>query len=82
MQNSPRSLQGNAWDDGEEETEDAEYKSIKDVQVRRFMLEKWQNEPFFERSLQGAVVRIAVGSNRYFMAQIVHVEEREPGSYK
>ena len=67
---------------GEEDSEEAEYKNIKDIQVRRYMLEKWQNEPFFERSLLGAVVRIAVGPNRYFMAQIVHVEERDPGSYK
>ena len=67
---------------GEDESEDAEHKHIKDIQVRRFMLEKWQNEPFFDRSLPGAVVRIAVGSNRYFLAQIVHVEERPPGFYK
>lgn len=66
----------------DEDAEEAEHKNIKDIQVRRFMLEKWLNEPFFERSLPGAVVRIAVGSNRYFMAQIVHVEERAPGAYK
>lgn len=46
------------------------------------MLEKWQNEPFFADSLTGAVVRLAVGGSRYFMAQILRVEERRPGSYK
>ena len=66
----------------DEDAEDAEYKNIQEIQVRRYMLEKWQNEPFFERSLPGAVVRIAVGPNRYFMAQIVHVEDRDPGMYK
>lgn len=66
----------------DEESEEAEFKNIKDIQVRRFMLEKWQNEPFFERSLVGAVVRLAVGGNRYFMAQIVLVERRAPGAYK
>lgn len=66
----------------DEESEEAEHKNILQVQVRRYMLEKWQSEPFFERSLPGAVVRLAIGSHRYFMAQIVHVEERSPGHYK
>lgn len=65
----------------DEEAEDAEHRNILDIEVRRAQLEKWQNEPFFERSLPGAVVRIAMG-RMYFMAQLVHIEERDPGTYK
>ena len=65
-----------------DDAEDAELGDVVRIQVRRVTLEKWHNEPFFERSLVGAVVRLAVGSNRYFMAEVLHVEEREPGLHR
>ncbi len=51
------------------------------LQVRRFSLEKWLNEPFFEDAVVGAAARVAVRSS-YMMAVVAGVVERPPGVYK
>ncbi len=49
--------------------------------MRRFSLEKWLNEPFFEDAVVGAAARVAVRSS-YMMAVVAGVVERPPGVYK
>ena len=51
------------------------------AQVRRFSLEKWLNEPFFETAVAGAVARVSIRGS-YMMAEVLRVVEREPGVYK
>ena len=64
-----------------EEAEEAAYEDILKIQVRRVLLEKWVNEPFFERTLPGTVVRVAM-RGQYFMAEVIEVMEREEGTYR
>ena len=45
------------------------------IQVRRHKLEHWVNEPFFEETLRGCVVRAAL-HGRYHMALVVDVKEQ------
>ena len=45
------------------------------IQVRRHKLEQWVNEPFFEETLRGCVVRAAL-HGRYHMALVVDVKEQ------
>lgn len=57
------------------------------MQVKRHMLEKWVNEPFFEATLTGCLVRVvsyAAGSKEagYVTAEVTGVEERPPGKYR
>ena len=49
--------------------------------MRRFSLEKWLNEPFFETAVAGAVARVSIRGS-YMMAEVLRVVEREPGVYK
>ena len=51
------------------------------MQVKRYMLEKWVNEPFFEATLTGCLVRLAYKES-YFACEITGVEERPPGKYR
>lgn len=77
--------------EAEEEHDDASYEEVKAMQVRRHKLEQWVNEPFFERCVQGCIVRLSVGSkdpttgqpvSLYLMAVVDSVFEREPGKYR
>ena len=51
------------------------------AQVRRHTLEKWLGEPFFERTLVGALVRVAI-KRAYILAEVIQAQEREPGTYR
>ena len=51
------------------------------AQVRRFSLEKWLNEPFFEAAVTGALARVSIRGS-YMLAEVQRVVEREPGVYK
>ncbi|KAK9821785.1 hypothetical protein WJX81_002907 [Elliptochloris bilobata] len=66
---------------GVDEPEEAAYEDVLKMQVRRFSLEKWLNEPFFEDAVVGAVARVSIRGS-YMMAEIQRVIEREPGVYK
>lgn len=55
------------------------------MQVKRHMLEKWINEPFFEATLTGCMVRVSAYQSSkagYVAAEVTGVEERPPGKYK
>ena len=55
------------------------------MQVKRYMLERWINEPFFEATLTGCMVRVSAydkGDAGYVAAEITGVEERPPGRYR
>ena len=71
-----------------QEYEEAEAIGLEDalkMQVKRYMLEKWINEPFFEATLTGCMVRISIGRGSgagYLAAEITGVEERPPGKYR
>ena len=55
------------------------------MQVKRYMLEKWITEPFFEATLIGCLVRISVtldNKHGYVAAEVTGVEERPPGKYR
>ena len=49
--------------------------------MRRATLEKWLGEPFFERTLVGALVRVAI-KRAYILAEVIQAQEREPGTYR
>ena len=71
-----------------QEYEEAEAIGLEDalkMQVKRYMLEKWINEPFFEATLTGCMVRVSIGRGTdagYVAAEITGVEERPPGKYR
>lgn len=76
---------------GEDEEDEAPFEDVKRIQVRREKLEEWLNEPFFEETLPGCMVRILMGEEpaldgsiqrRYMLCQVVAVETRAPGYYK
>ena len=57
------------------------------LQVKRHMLEKWINEPFFEATLTGCMVRVSAydrdnAEAGYLAAEVTGVEERPHGKYK
>ena len=64
-----------------QEYEEAEAIGLEDalkMQVKRYMLEQWINEPFFEATLTGCMVRISIGRGSdagYLAAEITGVEE-------
>ena len=49
--------------------------------MRRHTLEKWLGEPFFERTLVGSLVRVAI-KRAYILAEVIQAQEREPGTYR
>ena len=51
------------------------------MQVKRYMLEKWVNEPFFEATLTGCLVRLSFHKG-YLACEITGIEERPPGKYR
>lgn len=74
-----------------EEAEEAGYEDVRSIQVRRYKLEQWVNEPFLEETLAGCFVKLAAGEKVdaegrpqrvYLLGRVVHVETREPGIYK
>ncbi len=46
----------------EEDEEEAPFEDIKSITVRRHKLEQWLNEPFFEATMIGCMVRAALRS--------------------
>lgn len=68
--------------------EPAEFEQVKAVTVRRYLLEKWVGEPFFESTLTGCMVRISIGLKRdtrepeYILCRIVEFIDRDPGPYR
>ena len=79
MQHRPGCLQ---------ELDEAEAIGLEDahkMQVKRHMLEKWINEPFFEATLTGCMVRVSAyqaKASGYVAAEVTGVEERPPGKYR
>ncbi|KAL4425311.1 hypothetical protein ABPG75_009327 [Micractinium tetrahymenae] len=76
---------------GEDEEDEAPLDDVKRIQVRREKLEQWVNEPFFEETLPGCMVRVLMGEEpapdgsirpKYMLCQVVAVETRAPGYYK
>jgi len=69
-------------DEDEEEQEEAAYEDICAIQIKRDLLEKWVNHPFFADVVKDLFVRIAVGEDpqsketMYVVARIESVEER------
>ena len=51
------------------------------MQVKRYMLEKWVSEPFFEATLTGCLVRLSFRKG-YLACEITGIEERPPGKYR
>lgn len=51
------------------------------MQMQRSVLEKWLNEPFLEKTVIGALVRVSIKGG-YILAEVIGVVEREPGTYK
>ncbi|KAI3434930.1 hypothetical protein D9Q98_002984 [Chlorella vulgaris] len=78
-------------EEGEDEEDEAPLEEVKKIQVRREKLEEWVNQPFFEDTLPGCMVRVMVGDvlgpdgmpvQSYRLCQVVAVETRAPGYYK
>ncbi|DBA90384.1 TPA: RNA polymerase-associated protein rtf1, variant 3 [Trebouxia sp. C0004] len=65
-------------DDEDVPANDAELESL---QVKRHTLERWVNEPFFLTTVTGCLVKVAY-SGKYHLAEIVDVQEREPGKHR
>ena len=49
--------------------------------MKRHTLEKWVNEPFFQTSVIGCLVKVAY-TGKYHLAEVVDVQEREPGKHR
>lgn len=52
------------------------------VVLKRAKLEKWADEPFFDKTVTNAFVRILGPHKTYIIAQIAEVEEDEAKLYK
>lgn len=48
------------------------------LQLKRYKLEKWVREPFFDKTVIGCLVKVAY-NGKYHVAEVVDVQEREPG---
>lgn len=64
-----------------EEAEEADLGEVRQIQVPRRKLVKWLNQPFFERTLPGTMVRLSV-KGMYMLAEVESVEWQDPGNYK
>ena len=62
----------------EDTDQPAPNKELYDLQIKRYKLEKWVNEPFFDKTIIGCLVKVAY-AGKYLIAEIVDVQEREPG---
>ena len=51
------------------------------IQIKRYKLEKWAYEPFFEKTVVGCMVKVAY-SGKYHVAEILEVQERETGRHR
>ncbi|PRW33968.1 RNA polymerase-associated RTF1-like protein [Chlorella sorokiniana] len=81
------------YEEGEDEEDEAPMEDVKKIQVRRLRLEEWVNEPFFDDTLPGCMVRVVQPGGehygpdgqlhrRYLLCQVLAVESRQPGYYK
>ena len=48
------------------------------LQIKRYKLEKWVREPFFDKTVTGCLVKVAY-NGKYLIAEVVDVQERDPG---
>ena len=69
--------------------ESADYEDLKKIQLHRKQLEEWHEEPFFERTVKGCVVRVVLGDftdehgNKHPNIQLLKVlEVVHRGSYE
>ena len=60
---------------------DANISEVQKIQIKRYKLEKWAYEPFFEKTAIGCMVKVAY-SGKYHVAEILEVQEREPGKHR
>ncbi|DBA93937.1 hypothetical protein WJX82_005036 [Trebouxia sp. C0006] len=69
--------------DGDKDDEDvpANDAELESLHMKRHTLEKWVNEPFFQTTVIGCLVKVAY-SGKYHLAEIVDVQEREPGKHR
>ena len=51
------------------------------LQIKRYKLEKWVKEPFFDKTIIGCLVKVSY-SGKYHVAEIVEVTEREAGRHR
>eukprot|EP00884_Botryococcus_braunii_P003974 jgi/Botrbrau1/13578/Bobra.0307s0002.2 len=64
-----------------EEAEEADFGEAKQIQILRKTLVKWWNQPYFERTLPGTLVKLSV-KGFYMIAEVEGVIEQEPGTYR
>ncbi len=64
-----------------EEADEADFSDVQRIQLTRRLLAKWLNQPFFERTLPGTMVRLAV-KGFYMLAEVEAVIEQDPGPYR
>lgn len=60
---------------------DANISEVQKIQIKRYKLEKWAYEPFFEKTAVGCMVKVAY-SGKYHVAEVLEVQEREPGKHR
>lgn len=73
-------LHGDACDVQGDEV-DANISEVQKIQIKRYKLEKWAYEPFFEKTVVGCIVRVAY-SGKYHVAEVLEVQERETGRHR
>jgi hypothetical protein len=54
---------------------------LKTAHLKRSKIEQWIDEPFFERTLVGAFVRVGLNKNDIIIAEVKGVKEEEENSY-
>ena len=60
---------------------DANISEVQKIQIKRYKLEKWAYEPFFEKTVVGCMVKVAY-TGKYHVAEILEVQERELGRHR
>lgn len=59
----------------------ATYKDIRDITIRRSKIEQWVDEPFFQKTMIGSLVKVAVAQNKFRMGEIKSIIEKVGSDY-
>lgn len=59
----------------------ANISEVQKIQIKRYKLEKWAYEPFFEKTVVGCMVKVAY-SGKYHVAEVLEVQERDTGRHR
>ena len=59
----------------------ASYEDVKMALLRRSKIEQWVDEPFFEKTLIGAFVRVGINKREVIVAEVKEIKDDENAMY-